>query len=649
MPTPGRMRPNFARLLGLVLGAGIAIAWSSGTTLAHAACAEDCGGQIFASASFAARIARNVVDVSALAPSNTVRANHDLPAGLQVAERAPNTQPATAASDAQGTVVSQIHNAPGWRHSHTYTYRTGPYTRVVNGPGWNETSGTYNPGRTLDAYQLTSSGSCVSAGIGGPAGTGPDIVDGTCRWKYLSPVDYISLTGWTLDNRPWQAGTSYHDGDYVVSDSPLRAYEQSNPAGCTSTVAPAGTAAGSGSTFATPDGCQWIYWADILFSSERSYIPTQRYLNPQKPSAATYGLKADYVAKLWNDREYVAGEHGEAVPIRLQAHLDYTRDGFPYSPEGINIACADTCFHIVVTTAADESFADSLTQADPLTGYDPAKGVAIRNPSTSFLSDGFEARDNFVDLIGVQIKSDHGIGLGGGETHGGNDVTVRNSIVDGGRGTDAAAVNLDTSMVVANSLIIAHGAIGITEDYPGTVLHSTLVNPDRVPDSFGIKVALDWVFVGETVSNTAIFGFTHAAGSTGDPNAKDWQGMRWLGSNNATDAPPPDTGSLSLGREGTATARILPATTYGSSASAAFRAFPGDYRLAVASPLIGTGNALGPFNPACLTRKSCSPIYTFDTPDIVGTFRPEAGRDDIGAWQSCPGSAGGCRRVRLPF
>ena len=51
-------------------------------------------------------------------------------------------------------VVSQIHNAPGWLHSHTYTYATGPYTRVVNGPGWNEAGGSYNSGQTLSAANL---------------------------------------------------------------------------------------------------------------------------------------------------------------------------------------------------------------------------------------------------------------------------------------------------------------------------------------------------------------------------------------------------------------------------------------------------------------------------------------------------------------
>ena len=285
--------------------------------------------------------------------------------------------------------------------------------------------------------------------------------------------------------------------------------------------------------------------------------------------------------------------------------------------------------------APGESFVDTLAPSDPLTGYDPTKGVAIRNSTNSVLADGFSVRDNLVDLIGLQIKSDHGDGVGGGQTHSGNGVTVRHSILEGGTilDTGTAAIVLDTHMLVENSLVVAHGIFGIREAYPGTILHSTLVNPDRVPNSIAIEVVLTWVFTGEIVSNTAIFGFAHVAGSTSNPEATDWTGMRWFGTRNLTDAPVGDHGALSLGREGTATVRILPGTVYGSSAAAAFRAFPGDYRLAASSPLIGTGSAHGPFSPACQTGKSCPPLFTFDTPDIIGTARPQAGRYDIGAWQ----------------
>ena len=316
-------------------------------------------------------------------------------------------------------------------------------------------------------------------------------------------------------------------------------------------------------------------------------------------------MKADYEAELWNDREYVAGESGRRYrsACRLTS-ITHTTD-FHTAQKGLR-SHALHAITPIVTTAPGESFADTLSPADPLTGYDPTKGVAIRNPTSNYLKDGFELRDNVVDFIGLQIKSDHGIGLGGGadawreRRHG-------SQFDRGGRAkVKFPTIKLDTSMLVVNSLVVVHGTFGIDEHFPGTILHSTLVNPDRVPDSFAIDSGFDWIFVGETVSNTAIFGFAHAVGSKTPPGT-----VRWLGGNNVTDAPPSDSGALALGREGTETARTLPGTIYGSSASEAFRTFPGDYRLGAVSPLIGAGSAFGPFNPACLTGKSCPAIYTF--------------------------------------
>jgi hypothetical protein len=626
-------RRSAGKFLGLLLGIGVAVAWPHGVQAGDAACRGGGSGQDIFCQVLKASLLLNLSDGTKIIALETLQPRRTPATILRVAQTDRSYQMVANGSIPASTIISQIHNAPGWRHSTTYAFRTSPFTRVVSGPGWDESSDTYKPGQPLNAYQLTSAGSCTSAANGGPAGTGANITDGTCTWKYLSPVDYISITGWTFDNRTWKSGTAYLYGDYVVTGSPLRAYEQTNPTGCTSAVAPTGTASGSAAVLATSDGCQWKYWADILYSSGKSYIPTERYLIPSKLTA-TYEMKANHEAQLWNDREYVAGQNGEAVPIRVQAHLDYTQDGFPYDSESGGLTCT-ICYRLILMAAPGESFVDSLTPSDPLTGYDPAKGVAIRNSQASVLTDGFHIRDNFVDLIGLQIKSAHGNGVGGGQAHGGNDVTVRHSIVEGGSTPDAgtAAINLDTSMLVENSLVVAHGIFGIREDYPGTILHSTLVNPDRVPDSIAIEVGLTWMFTGETVSNTAIFGFAHAAGSTSNPEATDWTGMRWFGTHNITDAPVGDHGALSLGRDGTATVRILPGTVYGSAAAAAFRAFPGDYRLAASSPLIGTGSAHGAFSPSCQTGKSCPPLFTFDTPDIIGTARPQAGHYDIGAWQ----------------
>lgn len=526
------------------------------------------------------------------------------------------------------TVISQIHNAPGWQHSHTYTYHPAPYTRVVNGPGWNEALGVFTPGQTLRAYQLTSSSDCTSGPGGGPVGTDDAISDGTCKWKYLSQVDYISITAWAFDNVPWRART-YNFGDYVVSDSPLRSYQLQNAAGCDSTIGPIGGGERMGATITMKDGCQWRYWASITYTSGVSHIPTQTYPD-NEVGKATRHMVANYQANLWNDREYVAGQNDENAPIALQAHLDYTLDGFPYDSEsGGGINPTDN-YRMIVAAAPGESFRDTTTAAMPFVGYDPTKGVAIHSMANSNYAAGIELRDNCIDLIGLQIKSDYGPGVAGGETHGGNAVSVQNSIIDGGAAANTAAVQLDTSPLVVNSLIIARGTFGVFEAYPGIVLHSTLVNPGQVPNSVGVLSGIPWVFNPPVVSNSAIFGFAHAVA------AINTEKVVWGGDNNVTDAPAGDSaaGNWPFGNSETS-ATTLPGTAYGTPIQNTFVAFPGDYRPGAASRLKGTGAAYGPFTSHCEAKiPNCAPSDNFDSPDIIGTSRPQDGRYDVGAWQS---------------
>ena len=146
------------------------------------------------------------------------------------------------------SIVSQIHNAPGWRLGCHLPCSTQTPTRVNNSLGWNGTS--FVPYQPLIAYQLTSTGSCTSASSGGPSGTGSSISDGTCTWKYLSKTDYVTITGWNLDNAAW-SNQAYNYAVRVLSDTPLRAYFLLGMSGCTSTVAPTGTS----SSFTTADGC----------------------------------------------------------------------------------------------------------------------------------------------------------------------------------------------------------------------------------------------------------------------------------------------------------------------------------------------------------------------------------------------------------
>ena len=577
------------------------------------------------------------------APASSVGAgstlsDRGLPAGSRAGPLARNLRETSLVDQGRlpgtTTIVSQVHNGFGWQPSHTYAYATAPYTRVVNGDGWNPAGHSYHPGQTLDAYQLISSGTCTSGSSGGPRGIGSMIKDGTCSWKYLSAVDYISITGWAFDNRPWKSGILYHYRDYVTSDSPLRAYALEDDS-CLSTVAPTATGSGAKSTVVTSDGCHWQYEADILYSSERSYIPTEAFTRRDGP--ATIMLRSNYEAQLWNDREYVGGQNGEASPIRTQDHDDYKQEG------GVLLGCTDSpCYHLIITTAPGESFRDNLTPADPLIGYDPGKGVAIRNDLPyrwPYEPAGVDVHDNYVDIIGLQIKSVHGAAVNGKSSFG-NAMIIRDCILDGGsddRWTSQAAVTTDTSSVVANSLIISHAPIGIDFKYPGYALHDTIVNPDHVANSVGITTWHNWIFKGQIVSNSAIFGFAHAAASTAEVTSSG-PDVAWLGGQNVTDAPQGNSGRNTPG----GIVYTLPGTAYGASDSAAFGAPHADWRTKSGGPLAGGGSAFGNFGLYCPTggysaQPNCPRRvnYDFDSPDIIGTARPQAGRYDIGAWQSC--------------
>ncbi|MGH7117641.1 MAG: hypothetical protein ACREFP_01355, partial [Acetobacteraceae bacterium] len=351
-------------------------------------------------------------------------------------------------------------------------------------------------------------------------------------------------------------------------------------------------------------------------------------------------LRANHEAELWNDREYVAGEHGEVSPIRLQGHDDYRYEG------GVILGCSESpCYHLIVTTAPGESFRDRLTSADPLSGYDPSKGAAVRNSMPyrwPYEPAGLDIHDNFVDLIGLQIKSVHGAAANGMFSFG-NAMTIRDCILEGGsndRWTTHAAVTTDTSSVIANSLVIAHGPIGIVLKYPGFVLHTTIVHPDRTAGSIGIETFNRWVYPDTVVSNTAIFGFSHAV-------AHDEAHTSWSerSSHNITDAPSGDsgTGGSTAGVGMPATVDTLPGTIYGAVMADAFVRPGSDWRLSSHSPLRGTGSAFGAFAVGCNTiRPDCAQrkICDVDSPDIIGTVRPQAGRYDIGAWQTPATPAG---------
>lgn len=524
------------------------------------------------------------------------------------------------------TVISQVHNAPGWQPSHSYTFGNAPFTRVNNGPGWNPATG-YSAGKPVNAYQLISPGNCVSGTSGGPVGAGDAITDGTCTWRYVSSVDYVSLTGWAFDNAPWAAGT-YGGAGYVRVGTKI--YSLASPS-CNSTVAPTGTSP----TVATSDGCQWNYWTDIIYSSNVSYIPTQTYTRGDV-NTRTYHMTADHQANLWNDREYVAGENGERQIMGPQAHMDVTNDfdggksgGFPCAP----------CHRIIITAAPGESFADRLTPNDPFTGYDPAKGVALRKSTSGGFygvngNAGLQPRDNFVDIIGLQIKSDHGAAVDFQEVHSNND-TVQRSILEGAGIYFVLEFDAGPS-VLANSLVISHGVSGgVWSKYPDLILHSTIVDLSGNPGTVGIGEFWQWVYDPIKIFDTAVFGFGDAIAHTPATDAF-WD--RTNSKHNATDLSATDTRATKNHGSGVMMqADPLPGAIYSIPKTAAFMAWGTDWRVPKSSPLFGAGAAFGRVEAFCQSGHSganCpySTTYNFDNQKVVGQVHSQAGVDNIGAW-----------------
>ena len=528
------------------------------------------------------------------------------------------------------TIISEVHNAPGWLPVHSYTSATAPYTRVVNGPGWVPAAGSYKPGQLLNAYQLISAGTCVS-GPTGPAGIGSSIRDGSCIWRYLSRVDYITLSGWSYDAVAWKQG-QYSFRDYVTSDTPLRSYTIESKGVCASTVPPTGTGSNSNRVFKTSDGCEWRYVGDVIYTSRRSYIPTEK-LPPSGNGPGTYTMDANHQADLWNDREYLAGSNGESAVIRLAGHYDLS-DGFSWREGNWRIK-PDNPYHIIITAAPGESFVDHLRPSDPLRGYDPSKGVAIRNPDGA----GIEIRDAFVDIIGLQFKgtNDNAIMRDWGWAG-----SLVQCIVEGGSpapGYKTLTLWGGTQTAIANSLIINHGRLAIMSKYPFSIHHSTVVNPDHVPDSIGIQSIWKWYFKGITIENTAIFGFSHATAHIDQAHlgvnqpAEFWTADS---THNATDASGSDGGNLHspLPPSQLLDADPMPGALYSLRMSDVFVAPGRDWRLKPGSPLIGAGFA---FCSAQMSACGYKVARDYDTPDIIGTPRAQGGGCDIGAWQSPAG------------
>ena len=567
-------------------------------------------------------------------------------------------------------VTLNVHNAPGWLHNHPYTVGAGPKTRVVNGAGWNEGASAWVPGSALNAYELIS-GACTSANtIGaGPTGTGSSISDGGCTWKYLSPVDYITLSGALNDGPPWVSGTTYTFGNYVTTNvgGVLRAYKLDQDSAqapvntttgfCTSTVAPSGTGTGPGFPFnlsplaPLADGCQWIYLSDVIYSSQRAPIPVVSWVNeccvsPGQSGRFKVNYHGPYTIDLWNDAEYLAGASNgfgnEAQTFRLWFH--WGADG--YEIGGLSNQCPFTpgyCPSITIeaappgTTTAGESFAVNYTTSTPMAGYDATKGVAIRSTVNigsywNDISAGFTSWDQGAIYKGLQFKSQYGIGLNGF-----NAQIVLGNLVDGGNGsigggvTNGAALWVDAGNVIFNNIIISRSTIGFNCKYECVTGYNTIINAGSVSDA----VATMWgnnQYGDMYIYNTAAYGFGHFTGHISGG------GIPFVlhDGNNFTDVVGPDSGFTTYWSGNvTPTSSITvnsPNTSYGTSGASMFQNPASDYRPNTA--LIGGGAAFGTVNWSCtgfhVVGPPC-PVGPYDTPDAIGTARPQSSQYDAGA------------------
>lgn len=122
-----------------------------------------------------------------------------------------------------------------------------------------------------------------------------------------------------------------------------------------------------------------------------------------------------------------------------------------------------------------------------------------------------------------------------------NVMTIRDRILEGGRydqWTAQAALITEIRSVIADAFIVTHAPIGMVLKFPGFVWHSSVVASDRKVETVGIETFARSIFPDRTVSNTAMFGFSHAV-------AHDLANAAWSerSSHDVTDARVGDAGT----------------------------------------------------------------------------------------------------------
>ena len=375
------------------------------------------------------------------------------------------------------------------------SYSTGSEVETAGGAGLTGTRG----------YKVTSA-SCTSASSGsGPSGTGSSISDGTCTWKYLSDIDYTSISLWLQNGIPaneyppdWQANTVYNKYDFVYTmqgANYLLYYANSTGTSCATGAGPAGTS----NPVNDCGGSGGLNWTFVAYATDPNTGAPALSINYAV-------MRGTYTGYVYNGAEYL----NDGMTLTNPSWPGYGKPLIEINDHNQPINCGAECAalnlslpsiatsRIILTAAPGESIFDN--SSNPLV-YDASKGVAIR---CSTVYDGLASTclsisdyNSFVSRIQIQTPY-NGITFWSAGA-------LSNMLVDAG----GDGISLDDNIILDNSVVYA-GNIGIGIKYKDVLLNDTILG--KTGAVLGIDQTYHPSFNGSPVlSNSAVMGFTYCA------------------------------------------------------------------------------------------------------------------------------------------
>jgi hypothetical protein len=496
-------------------------------------------------------------------------------------------------------------------------------------------------------------------------------------------VGVYSLRNWNSVSAPSTTMTSTY-GSLAVTVQPTKHQLASPTTGILDMLSSASMAAGNvgndqqgGTKIIAGSGSAWA--VNISQTVGSAANPVTFYLGDL--ANADVGTTAVYHAQLWNDREYVSGQNGEAGALTIWNHNWAYNDAVTgHLPQALrNASCPDRwgCLFFI-EAAPGEGFGDTFA-ADPslpLTGYNANNGVALRGVGTAALL----LKDNAFAMKRLQLSSNMSSATLAPE-RGCNNCFWEHNILEGGTGgqlpySPDAVTNCGAGCFWQNNLFIVRGALGVAADYGGAFYNNTFVCRAASPCWSPMDNTWNWANSdGMAIYGNAVFGFQHFTtanfygnGWTGDCT---WNCATVMGTNNATDlpategkdfpashkgvdyalpfytgsafnsafyrGPTPICGFLSNGKPTAGVCEALRSV----APNTAFVSWPDNLRINPTGPLIGAGAAYDrcALPPNGFLTAYCT-IVPVNTPDLFGTARPQSGRYDIGAVQMFTGDVG---------